>query len=127
MFVLLISICLIGTSCKNDATDVEYVELKICNSTPDQFDVRCSIDYTSWHSGKDGDKSYRTVMVSPYSERTMELAYNPDTTNGFKVGVSESGIDTWFRYHYKDRLSSFHLIYIKKTEDPDNLYKISID
>lgn len=127
VFVLLIGICLIGTSCKSGATDVEYVELKISNSTPDPLNVRCSIDYTSWHSAKDGDKSSRTVTVSPYSDRTMKLAYNPDTTNGFKVGVSENGTDTWFRYHYRDRLSSLHLIYIKKTKDPDNLYKISVD
>jgi hypothetical protein len=127
LFMVLITMSIIGTSCKSGVV-VKYANLNINNLTSDEIYVRCSIDFTSWEVTKNEDRNTDTVTIPPNSSGKIKLAYNPDTTDGLNVGVAESGTDEWFRYHYRNRLtSSYYTINIKKTKNPDNLYKVSIN
>lgn len=76
----MVCITVMGVSCGNKV-DVKYVDLDITNSTPEEVDVTCSINYTVWYVVKAGDKSSRRVTIVANSSKSMTLAYNPNTVS----------------------------------------------
>ena len=121
-FGVLMGISFIVIGCEADGR--KKLELNIENDTPDELYVSCYPPYVTI-------SGVTFVTIPSYSSKSMSFFYfdKYDTAGELRISVRATQYEgSSSTYSYRNKLTSTtYNIYIKKTKNPENLYKISVE